>query len=204
MRVKETSADRLTVKVVTPRREYEAARTEDATSLDRPLVTVVTMTLGRVGVIAVAALIVVAVLALACLFALDAWSRSHPQDLAALPSRTIDINGHPVRILVADRPDTVGPGLSGQPSLAPDQALLLMSDDGDTRITMLGMRFPLDVLWLDASGLVVHAREALPNRPLPLSYSSPQPAVAVLELPAGSLQHYGIQEGDTLPDVLAQ
>ncbi|MGH2918012.1 MAG: DUF192 domain-containing protein [Solirubrobacteraceae bacterium] len=43
-------------------------------------------------------------------------------------------------------------GLAGRDRLAPDQALLI---DGCRSVHTIGMRFALDLLWLDASGAVI-------------------------------------------------
>jgi uncharacterized membrane protein (UPF0127 family) len=73
-----------------------------------------------------------------------------------------------------------------------DTALLLRSADGDTRISMLGMKFPLDLVWFDDGCRVVHIVERAPSRPWPLFHSSPHPARGVLELLAGQAEQYGL------------
>lgn len=148
--------------------------------------------------ILVIALVLVLILALG-LFGLDRYARAQAQDLSKLPTREIVAHGQTLTLLVADTPETVGPGLSGQERLPDDAGLLLISPDGDTRVTMLGMRFPLDVIWLDDAGTVLALRENVSAAPLPLWYSPPQGATRVIELNAGGTERYDIEVGDQLP-----
>jgi len=80
-------------------------------------------------------------------------------------------------------------GLLGRSSLAEGEALLL---DPCGSIHTLGMRFPIDALYLDADGTVLEALADL--RP----WRVPPPvrgARRVLELPAGALSRAGSARG---------
>lgn len=143
-------------------------------------------------------LVILALLAVAALVGLDQFARRSPQNLEGLSQRQIKVHDKPLTLLVADSPSTVGPGLSGQQRIPDDQGLLLVSPDGDTRVTMLGMLFALDVVWLDAEHRVVALETNVPARPWPLSYTSPMPAAAVLELTAGGVGRYDIEVGDVI------
>lgn len=62
---------------------------------------------------------------------------------------------------------------------------------------MKNTRIPLDMLFIDENGTVVHIHE----RAVPYTYSpisSPVPFRAVLELPGGNVKEDGIKVGDTL------
>lgn len=144
--------------------------------------------------------VLLALLASACAVVLliDHHARNHPQDLTRLPQHDVRVRDKTLKVWVARETDEIGSGLSGQPTLGKDTALLLRSPDGDTRVTMLGMRFPLDVIWLDANGRVVGLRRAAAASPWPLFYSGPKDAVAVLEVPAGSADAFGISQGSTI------
>ncbi len=66
---------------------------------------------------------------------------------------------------------------------------------------MRGMRFPLDMVWIDADLRVVgvtadvpHALPGTPDSDLP-TYTSPSPVRYVLELNAGTAAQHGIAPG---------
>ena len=91
---------------------------------------------------------------------------------------------------VANRPWLRMRGLIGRASLDPGEGLLLLGTKG---IHTLGMRFPIDVLFLNDDGWVIHLIHALrPFRVSPFLNNS----AMVLELPAGTLQETGTQVGD--------
>ncbi|MDR6891190.1 DUF192 domain-containing protein [Falsarthrobacter nasiphocae] len=132
-------------------------------------------------------------------FGLDAFARSRPQDLSALRMRTAHVRGATLTLAVADQPDSVGRGLSGQGSLGSLDGLLLVSPDSDnTRVTMLGMNFPLDLLWVSADGEILHVEENARAGLWPLWHSSPEPAAQVVELSAGSVKAHKLAAGDRI------
>jgi uncharacterized membrane protein (UPF0127 family) len=141
-------------------------------------------------------LVLVAVLALA---GIHAYLRAHPQDLSRLSTITTTQAGEPLTLLVPETDDEKGHGLSGIDSLPADTALLLRSDDGDTRIMMLGMRFALDLVWLDAHCEVVRVVTGANPGLWPLFYAGPGEATAVVEFSVGDAARYGAGEvGATL------
>jgi uncharacterized protein len=81
-------------------------------------------------------------------------------------------------------------GLLGRAGLAQGEGLLL---EPCSSIHTLGMRFPIDVLFLDAEGAVLRAlRDVAPWRvPAPV-----RGARMVLELPAGTLARTGTIDGN--------
>jgi uncharacterized membrane protein (UPF0127 family) len=83
-------------------------------------------------------------------------------------------------------------GLLGTRSLHPGDGLWITPCDS---VHTLGMRYPLDVLFVDESGVVVGCCDGLnPNRFSPRF----RKASGVLELPAGTLARTGTQPGDQL------
>jgi uncharacterized membrane protein (UPF0127 family) len=96
------------------------------------------------------------------------------------------------RIGVADRWWLRLRGLLGRTGLSRGEGLLL---DPCRAVHMLGMRFPLDVAFLDPSGGVVAVYHALaPGK----RTSWHRAAATALELPAGTLQSSGTGVGDTI------
>ena len=82
-------------------------------------------------------------------------------------------------------------GLLGRRALDPDDALLLRTRSVHT----WGMRFALDLVWLDATGSVVRVDRGVE----PWSVRSCRAAHAVLECPAGQ----GERRASAYPQVLA-
>jgi len=93
------------------------------------------------------------------------------------------------RGIVAARSWTRLQGLIGRASLERGEGLLLLGTKG---IHTIGMRFAIDVLFLDEDGRVIHLVHALkPHQISPLIGNS----AMVLELPAGILRETGTELG---------
>ncbi len=99
--------------------------------------------------------------------------------------------------IVANRPWLRMRGLIGRSSLEPGEGLLLLGTKG---IHTIGMRFAIDVLFLNDDGWVIHLIHALkPFRFSPVIKTSGM----VLELPAGTLKETGTQVGDWIEITIA-
>lgn len=96
------------------------------------------------------------------------------------------------RVGVADRWWPRFRGLLGRPSLGPGEGLLL---EPCRAVHMLGMRFALDVAFLDRDGIVV---AAYPNLRPGARTGWHRGAARALELPAGTLAASGTCEGDQI------
>ncbi len=93
---------------------------------------------------------------------------------------------------VAASPWTRLVGLLGRSGLEPGEGLLLR---GEQAIHTIGMRFPIDVVYLDREARVLRAIDSMvPLRFGPFLRNSRD----VLELPAGTLVATGTREGDEL------
>jgi uncharacterized membrane protein (UPF0127 family) len=96
------------------------------------------------------------------------------------------------RIQLADRWPARLRGMLGRPAPARGEGLLLTPC---TSVHMYGMRFPLDVAFLDKSGAIVAMYHSL----APGSRTGwHRNAVHALELPSGTLQESGTTVGDVL------
>lgn len=83
-------------------------------------------------------------------------------------------------------------GLMFRPALSPGSGLLLAPERS---IHSFGMRFPIDVIYLDGANRVVHLDEAMPpNRIGPFVRG----CRAVLELPPGTIRRSQTRTGDQL------
>ena len=104
---------------------------------------------------------------------------------------------------LAESPWGKARGLMFRKELAEGHGMLMRFPGGSNPgIWMLGMRFPIDIVFMDSRKEVVRVVENA--RPLRLSwktwriYSPPVPAEYVLELPAGSVKKSGTLVGDAV------
>lgn len=96
------------------------------------------------------------------------------------------------RVTVARTPHARLRGLLGRAALGPGEGLLLHPCNG---VHTWGMRFSIDVLFLDAEGLVIRVEPSLPpGRMIPWVRRARQ----ALELPAGAAQAAGLAAGARL------
>lgn len=90
-------------------------------------------------------------------------------------------------------------GLSNTESLADGTGMLFVFDTEDRwGMWMRDMKYPIDIIWLNAQKEVVH----IVHRAEPASYPKTKfqpskPAKYVLEIPAGAAREYAIRVGDT-------
>jgi uncharacterized protein len=95
-------------------------------------------------------------------------------------------------VAIADTPFSRLRGLLGRMRLRSDEAIWVVPSRG---IHTIGLRFAIDVIYLDANQKVVHLVENLgPLRVAPLRWQS----ASVLELPAGCVGGSGTHVGDQL------
>lgn len=112
--------------------------------------------------------------------------------------RTIRVGGQPIAVDVADTPLTRMVGLSGRDTIGADGMLFLFASPGSYGFWMKGMRFPIDIAWIQ-DDRVVGVEERVPAsagwRIMPRFYYPPEPVSAVLELSAGDVKKRGITVG---------
>lgn len=93
-------------------------------------------------------------------------------------------------------------GLSGRKSLAgPDGMLFIFPEPRIRHFWMAGMRFPLDIVWINKDEIIGIEYKAEPYKittGAPKQYASPADVDKVLELPAGSAEKLGLRIGDKL------
>jgi uncharacterized protein len=95
------------------------------------------------------------------------------------------------RCAMADSPLSRLRGLLGREELAPDEGLLLTPESS---IHTLFMRFPIDVVFLEADMTVLSVRENV----RPWRTAGHRGSRSVLELPAGTCEQRGLRPGDRL------
>jgi uncharacterized protein len=140
-------------------------------------------------------------------FAMAAVScgRGHP--LAApdppprpTPSQMVAIapGGETVVMEVAASEEQRMRGLMGRSEVPRGTGMYFRFDEpGIHSFWMLHCLVPLDIVWLDAAGIVVYVGESLPpcqQEPCP-TYAPPAPAAQVIEVAAGEARRMGIVPG---------
>jgi uncharacterized protein len=102
---------------------------------------------------------------------------------------------------IADDDSERALGLGGRDRLPPDAGMYFVLADSSPRIWMKGMRFPLDLVWING-GRVVQVTARVPDEPpgtpetrLPI-YSPSRPANRLLEVNAGWAERNGVRRGD--------
>ena len=133
--------------------------------------------------------------------------------VAPLQTAEITVGGVPLTVELAYQPADTSRGLGYRDSLEPGTGMLfLFPSPGPRSFWMRGMRFCLDIIWIE-DGTIQGAAERVCPEPagtadadLP-SHVSPVPVSYVLEVPAGWLDHYELGVGtpvEGLPQLVVQ
>lgn len=108
------------------------------------------------------------------------------------------MRGQTFRVEVADSDAKREKGLGDRDSLPADHGMYFPFPAAQYWVFwMKGMRFPIDIVWIQGGKVVDISREVPVDASLPLkTYSPVDPADAVLELNAGTARQIGLQKGD--------
>jgi uncharacterized membrane protein (UPF0127 family) len=119
----------------------------------------------------------------------------------------ITVGGVPLMVEIADDPDERSQGLADRDGLAPGAGMLFVfPEPGPRSFWMKGMRFCLDIVWIEG-GVIQGAAEGVCPEPAGtpddslVSYVSPVPVSYVLEVPAGWLSQYGFGVGTAVANL---
>lgn len=104
---------------------------------------------------------------------------------------------------IADTGQIRSRGLGYRDGLEPGTGMLFVYDEPSVHtFWMKGMRFCLDIVWIEAGKLIGAAERVCPEPELADSeltrYASPEPTRYVLEVPAGWLDEHGYDTGDAV------
>lgn len=112
-----------------------------------------------------------------------------------------DIGGQTFYLDIADNYDSLRQGLSGRESLPRNEAMLfIFLERGQPAFWMKGMKFALDLLWVDGDKIVDYEK----NMPVVSNdyelrrYYPVLEADKAIELNAGTIDALGIQKGDII------
>ena len=115
-----------------------------------------------------------------------------------LPERTVSVGRATLKVELAQTPKEKMTGLSHRSSLAEGRGMLfLFKNEGSHSFWMKDTHFPIDMIWINARKEVVHIEHDVVPETFPQSFSSPIPALYVLEVPAGYAKNR-ITVGDIL------
>ncbi len=118
----------------------------------------------------------------------------------ALPDTTptqLQIGNATISVEVVATEATREQGLSGRASLPPNSGMWFVFDQEDVwGIWMKGMRFPLDIVYVDNGKNIATVYKNVSPDTYPEIFYPTKPARYVLELPAGFADAHGIAEGN--------
>lgn len=98
---------------------------------------------------------------------------------------------------VADTEETRERGLSGQPFLHANEAMLFVFESPMYHgIWMKDMNFSIDIVWVNPAWQVVHIEENVSPSTYPKVFRPDERATHVIELKAGTVSTEGIKKGD--------
>ena len=126
-------------------------------------------------------------------------SETMPTNNSGYRQINITVNGVELVADIAETGDQKSKGLGVKDSLKENEAMLFpFSKEGAHAFWMNGMKFPIDIIWLDGDKKVVHIEHSLdpcvPNSPCQ-TYTPRDDSLYVLETVAGFAQKYNVTEG---------
>lgn len=104
-----------------------------------------------------------------------------------------------VRAEVANTPALWTRGLSGHAGLGENEGMLFVfNEEAGHGIWMKDMRFAIDIIWATQDGTVVTIKENATPESYPEAFYPAEPALYVLEVPAGFAGRAGVAVGDKI------
>ena len=115
-------------------------------------------------------------------------------------SQRVVFEGASFLVELAVTPEQRARGLMGREHLGDEEGMLfIFQTEGLPSFWMKGMEISLDMVWIDADGVVAGVTANVPPAPegtVPELYSPPGPILFVLEINAGEADSAGIEPGD--------
>ena len=112
----------------------------------------------------------------------------------------LEIGSQSFEVEIADNALVQARGLSGRDSLPENRGMFFIFPDlGKRSFWMVGMKFPLDIIWIKGDRVVGFSENLPPAIALNTElYSSPESVNKVLEINAGLVKKLNIREGDKI------
>jgi len=121
------------------------------------------------------------------------------------PRGTIKVDDNVLEVQIADTESRRIRGLMFQDQLPYDQGMIFVFEEsGVYSLWMLNMQFPLDMIWFDADGKVVHIEQNIPPCETPTEIMACQSIVPsgnakyILEVTSGFVDQFGITKDSNL------
>ncbi len=112
-----------------------------------------------------------------------------------LNTEQIEIHGYPFTVEIAETPKERAVGLSGRKYMPDGTGMLFKMPGGPARFHMRNTHIPLDILYLDAGGVILKKDRMHPHT----GHSQCDNDVhSVLELPLGTCDELALEVGDVL------
>ena len=106
-------------------------------------------------------------------------------------------NTIPLSVEIAQSDAERAKGLSGRSVLSDGHGLLMVfPENSNAGIWMKDMFFPIDIMWIDESGVIVTIAHSVSPATYPKVFYPARAVRYVLEVPAGFVDIYNIREGD--------
>ncbi len=113
--------------------------------------------------------------------------------------REVQIGNTTIEVEIADSEEERQRGLSNRNSLGEMNGMLfLFGQDGKWSFWMKDTRIPLDIIWANSDGTIVHIEKNVEPDSYPAAFTSDELARMVLEVNAGFVDAHGIAEGHKL------
>lgn len=117
-------------------------------------------------------------------------------------TQKVTIGGQSFNLLIAQSEKDKQVGLSGRDSITKDSGMIFPFDKaGDYPFWMRNMKFPLDILYINGTKIVMVFKNVQPPQQTdgnPQIVRSDEPADKVIELTAGTVDKYNIKKGDEI------
>ena len=143
--------------------------------------------------------IIVLVFFAVTLFAVSRMFGSSDEYLGSLDTQTVIIGDQSIKVFIADTPTLQARGLSRVPALPVNTGMIFTFLEAHIpQFWMKDMQFALDMIWLDESLTIIDIHQNVAPETYPETFSPMQPAVAVIEVAAGTVSELGIGVGDSV------
>lgn len=125
------------------------------------------------------------------------WAPNRLTTSSQAAVQTLNINGYPIVAELAATPETLEKGLSGRGALSEGTGMLFVFPvEGQYAFWMKDMSFPIDIMWISATGTIIHMAEGVTPGSYPQDFAPPTPARYVLEVPSGWSEAHSVEVGD--------